>query len=217
MRTALDRNMSMIHDDILRHASLVNLGIERAMQAFRVFDVHLARQVVRDDDTLDSLQTKVQKMITTTIALHQPTARDLRTLMADMLIINELERMGDYAESIAKTVIRHEENPSEDIPPLLFEMAAKSRNMLQKAMDAFLDGSSDLARSTAQLDHELDSMYRQTFNMLVARMSQGDLPIEQGTYMLWTAHNLERIGDRITDICERIVYINTGDMYDLND
>ncbi len=216
VRSTLDRDLATIRDDILRLCSLVDEATARAMDALREQDADLAQEAIANDDVLDSLHHKLESNITTTVALQQPMAGDLRWLIADLLIANELERMGDHAESIARTVLLYEREAPIEFPNLLIGLTRQVRVMLQRVMDAYLSQDSAQAKEVARLDDEMDSLYQELFAMLVTQMGTGEISIERGTYLLWAGHNLERIGDRVTNICERIVYAQTGVLGGLN-
>ncbi len=215
-RSVLDREMTRIRDDILRMGSLVGEAVERSYRALRLQAAELAQDVVNGDDTLDFLCHDIERRIARTVALQQPTARDLRRLLADLLITNELERMGDHAEGIARTVLRYESETPIEIPPQLATMKSKVLDMLRQAMDAYAAEAATRAKEIARLDDEVDATYHDLFNRLINSMVKGRLPVEQGTYLLWAGHALERVGDRVTNICERVVYTRTGDVDDLN-
>jgi len=215
-RKALDDNMITIRDDLLRMFSLVDRATEGSFRAFRNHDIELANACVAEDQPLDDLMNKTEELITRTIALQQPTARDLRILIADLLIATELERMGDHAQGTAKTVLRYEKGSDTPLPDQLPEMERKVRAMLSLCSEAFIEWSAEKARACAELDSELDTLYNSLFSGIVKQMQKGKLRVERGTYLLWAGHNLERIGDRVTNICERIVYARTGDVTELN-
>jgi phosphate transport system protein len=215
-RSVLDTNLTEIRDDILRLGSLVNQAVERSIVAFSHNDMQMAQEVVEGDDAIDSLHHKLEERIISTVALQQPMAHDLRRLIAALLITNELERMGDYAEGIGRTALRRGEAPEIHIPARIGEMQKAVNGMISAVMDAYLNESPEQAQAVSVNDDKLDGDYKEMFNELVGKMGKGQLPIEHGAYLMWAAHNLERIGDRVTNICERIVYSKTGEMGGLN-
>ena len=178
--------------------------------------IALAHEVIQGDNPIDHLHHQLEETIIATVALQQPMAHDLRRLVAALLITNELERMGDYAEGIGRTVLRRGEKSEIEIPLWVSEMRIRVSQMIDDAMEAYLEEDPTKARKVAEIDDELDKNYQDLFNMIVAKMGMGDLAIDQGTYILWAGHNLERIGDRVTNICERIVYTRTGEIGGLN-
>jgi phosphate transport system protein len=215
-RPALEHNLTEVRDGILRLGSLVNQAVEKAIEAFRTSNERLAREVIDGDNAIDRLHHRLEETIISTLALQQPMARDLRLLIAALLITNELERMGDYAEGIGRTALRRGDKTEIEIPPILSEMRIRVSQMIDDVMEAFLQEDPEKARKAAEQDDELDNNYKDLFNLMVGQMGKSQQAIDQGTYVLWAGHNLERIGDRVTNISERIVYARTGDIGGLN-
>jgi phosphate transport system protein len=214
--TVLDHVLIGIRDDIIRLSSLVDQAVSRAVRALKELDVDLAHEVVNDDSQLDNLHRKIENNVASAFAMHSPMARDMRLLVANLLISNELERMGDHAEGIAKTVLRYSGDSTISLPYQVPKMTETVHNMIVQVMDAYIGLDTNKARELASLDTELDDLYRSLFNDTVSAMSKGSLSVEKGTYLLWVGHNLERVGDRVTNICERIVYATTGVPEDFN-
>jgi phosphate transport system protein len=195
--------------------SLVEQAVDRTFSAMRLQDDRLAQLVVAGDQAIDDLAVRIENRIAATVARHQPIARDLRTLLAGLLSANELERMGDHAEGIARTIL----NGTGAVLYLPFQLGGMYKTvqlMLRGSMDAFVGQDVELAKRVALYDDGVDRLYRELFDELIKAMVRGDLPVEQGTYLLWAGHNLERLADRVTNICERIVYTTTGDYDRLN-
>jgi len=215
-RSALDRELGQIRDNLLRMASLVDAAIERAVRAFTERDVALAHQVIQDDATVNQLRFQIEEECLALIATQQPAAGDLRTTIAMMNIIVDLERMGDHAEGIAEMVLRMANEPPLRPLPDLARMAAACRDMLRHALDAFVARDPEMARQVARQDDEIDQFYNQIFRIILSYMIEDPKVITRATYMLWAAHNLERIGDRVTNISERVVFMTTGQMKELN-
>jgi phosphate transport system protein len=209
-RPAFDRELASIRDNIVRMGSLVDQAIERAFAAFHSHDSALAQQVIDEDKVINDLRYKTEQDVNACMALQQPMAHDLRMLLSSFIISNELERMGDYAEGIGRTVLRYPQEGGTDIPSQISDMTEYVRQMLRDAMDAYLNEDAQKAEITAQMDDRIDTLYRQMFKNLVEQMGTHAINIEHGTYMLWTGHNLERIGDRVTNLCERVIFIRTG-------
>jgi phosphate transport system protein len=216
-RSTLDREFSAIRDNILRMGSLVDTAIDRSIQALRTQDVALSRQIIADDQGINDLRFTIEEECLALIATQQPVASDLRAVIAAMNIVNDMERMGDHATGIAKTVIRMGGEPLlkplVDIP----RIADLAREMLKKSLDAFLARDAEAARRVAQQDDEIDRLYNQIFRELLSFMIEDPATTTRGTYLLWAAHNLERIGDRATNIAERVIFMTTGTMKELND
>jgi phosphate transport system protein len=215
-RSMLDRELAVIRDNVIRMSSMVDEAIDRSYRALRLHDTGLAQTVINDDLNLDDLCSQIENKVELTVALQQPTALDLRRVLADLLITTELERMGDHAEGIARTVVRFDSDVPMELPPQLRTMKEKVRDMIRQSMDAYVTQNVELAEQVGRLDDDVDRAYRELFDLLVGSMGQEELPVEHGTYLLWAGHNLERIGDRATNICERIIYSRTGDVSQLN-
>jgi phosphate transport system protein len=215
-RSVFDQQLIKIRDDILRLGELVDTAIARSLQSLKNQDQTLARQVIVDDNAINDLRFRVEEECLTTIATQQPAAGDLRVVISAMNIVNDLERMADHATGIAKTVIRmgHEPllKPLVDLP----RMAEAAREMLRRGLDAFVNRDVAAARAVAAEDDEIDHLYKAIFDELLAIMARDPDSIQRGTYLLWCAHNLERIGDRVTNIAERVIFMMTGTMKELN-
>jgi phosphate transport system protein len=216
-RTVLERGLTEIRDSIVVLGSLVESAIDRAITALRAGDLKLAQEIVEDDERINQLRFEIEDKILLVFATQQPMARDLRALAAAINIIVDLERMGDHAAGIARTAIRQSEDgiPGQIVSELP-TMADKCREMLRECLDAYVRCDVSKSRQVAEMDHDVDHLYNAMFTEVVSRMRRDDLSISQGTYMLWTGHNLERIADRVTNICERIIFANTGTMRELN-
>ena len=165
---------------------------------------------------MNILRFQIEESCLALIATQQPAASDLRAVVAAMNIVVDMERMGDHAAGIAKTVVRMGDQPL--LKPLIDipKMAELSRKMLEDSLKAFVEHDEKLARSIAKYDDDMDSYYQLIFNELVGIMAARPEAVERATYLLWCAHNLERIGDRVTNIAERVIFVNTGDMRELN-
>jgi phosphate transport system protein len=210
VRRALDTQFTALQNDLLRMGALVDQAIAGSMQALRDRDLSLAERVVAGDAELNRLRYTVEEACLTLIATQQPAAGDLRAILALDTIAVELERMGDHAEGIAKIVLRM--GGGSTIQPLaeLPRMAEICRSMLKQSLETFLRRDPAAARRVGDQDDEIDRLYRKLFDDEVALMAGDRGAVELGTYLLWIAHNLERIGDRITNISERVIFMTTG-------
>ena len=215
-RSIFDRELSRIRDNLLRMGSLVDTAIDRALTALGNRDTALAREVMEGDAAINDLRFMIEEECLTLIATQQPTASDLRTVVAAMNIVNDMERIGDHAAGIAKTVLRMGDLPL--LKPLvdLPHMARMAREMLKRSLDAFLAHDVEAARAIAAQDDEIDHLYKMVFDELLGIMARDPSTITRGTYLLWCGHNLERIGDRVTNIAERVIFMTTGTMKELN-
>ncbi|HLE28905.1 MAG TPA: phosphate signaling complex protein PhoU [Anaerolineales bacterium] len=216
MRLVFDQKYTEIRDNLLRMGQLLDAAIERSLTALKNQDVNLARQVIADDTAINDLRFTVEEECLALIATQQPAASDLRAVIAAMNLVNDMERMADHATGVAKTVLRMGAEPLlkplGDIP----KMADFARDMLRRSLDAFLAHDVEAARAIAMQDDEIDRLYKAVFDELLQIMIKDPTTVTRATYLLWCAHNLERIGDRVTNIAERVVFLTTGTMMELN-
>jgi phosphate transport system protein len=214
-RSGFDREIQTLQEQVLRMGSMVEKQLDRAVTALRTLDHENARQVIEADDEIDRLRYQIEDQAIRLIATQQPMASDLRTIVAALNIIVDMERMGDHAEGIAKIVLMHGDQPLlkplVDIP----RMAELAGSMLHRALDAFVEKDAEAAERVAAEDDEMDGLYNQVYRELLTYMLNDPRTIDRATWLLWVAHNLERIGDRATNVCERVVYLVTGRMPDL--
>lgn len=215
-RSVLDRVFGEAQEDILRLGDLVERAIGNSLNCLQNRDRVLAEEVIRDDEAINELRFKIEETCLAIIATQQPTASDLRAVVAAMNIVVDIERMGDYATGIAKTVLRMGDEPL--LKPLIDipRMAELARQMLRDDLDAYIQRDAAGAREVADRDDEMDLLYKSIFDELVEIMAKDPSGATRATYLLWVAHNLERMGDRVTNISERIIFVTTGDMQELN-
>ena len=215
-RAALDRELRSIEEGILRLADQVDGAIERAVRSLTTGDMRLAQQVVDDDAEVNRLRFDIEEACLALIATQQPAATDLRTVMAAMSVVVDLERMADHAAGIGRTVLRM----GGEAPPRLLSglprMAEACRQMLRQSLQAFAARDTESARAVAERDQEIDDQYHQVFRGLVGSMVEDPLLTTRALWLLFAAHKLERIGDGITNIAERAVFMTTGVMRELN-
>jgi phosphate transport system protein len=215
-RTAFERQLAQIQGDMLVLASMVEAAIERGTQALKNRDVELARQIIADDLKINRKRYDTEEKCLELIATQQPLASDLRTIVAVLHIVVDLERIGDHAEGIAKIALRLADEPPLkpyiDIP----RMAEVAIRMLRRSLEAFKNRDANLARSICNEDDEVDALYDQVYRELLTYMLSDPKTIERATHLTWVAHNLERIADRVTNICERVVYLVEGKIGELN-
>ncbi len=216
LRSAFDREVAAVNDDLLRMQKLVDRSIVRSLDCLKRRDQALAQQVIDEDEQINELRFKIEEACLALIATQQPAAGDLRSIVAAMNIVVDMERMADHATGIAKTVIRMGDEPL--LKPLIDipRMVELAREMLRDSLDAYKRRDSAKAREVASRDNEMDGLYKAIFDELVEIMSHVPNSAPRATYLLWCAHNLERIGDRVTNIAERVIFVSTGDMQELN-
>jgi phosphate transport system protein len=189
---------------------MVSSAIDRAVDALRDQDVTAAQRIVEEDQLINNLRYEIESLCVAIIATQQPVASDLRTVIAVTHIAVELERMADHAAGIATLVTRMADEPL--LKPLIDipRMARVVQEMLRAGIRAFMDNDLEAARRVIERDDEVDQLYAQVFRELLTYMLQNPRNIKRATYLLWIAHGLERIGDRITNVGERIVFMRTG-------
>jgi phosphate transport system protein len=215
-RPGLDQELAAIKDDVLRMGSLVEEAILAAIAALVAHDAEAATTVIVNDRRINEMQRQVSTLITRTIATQQPVARDLRFLLALDHVGYELERMGDHAGSVAKQVRKLAPHPPlkryVDLPAM-GEIAAV---LVGDILRALVDVDVTAARAVAARDDEIDDLYHKTFQEVVDLMRADPGNVERGTRILFAAHYLERIGDRVTNIAEDVVFLASGEIEDLN-
>jgi phosphate transport system protein len=209
IRSLLDRELTELNDDTIRLASMVDEAIGHSMEALNKRNVALAQQVITQDEKLNLLRYQIEQNALRTLATQQPTAGDLRFIIATLHIVGELERMGDHAVGIARLVNQLEEEPALDSLHQLPKMAKRARLMLQECLDAYVARSADMAHTIIKQDDKLDKQYHKLFRQTLEEM-RDDEYIHRATSLLWAGHNLERIGDRATNIAERVIFMTTG-------
>ncbi len=209
-RRLLDQELNEIRERLLELEQMVSSAIERAVEALKNQDVAAARRIVAEDQMINNLRYDVERMCVAIIATQQPVASDLRTVIAVTHVAVELERMGDHAAGIATLVTRMADEPL--LKPLIDipRMARVTQEMLRASIRAFMDNDLETARCVIERDDEVDQLYAQVFRELLTYMLQNPRNIKRATYLLWVAHGLERIADRVTNIGERIIFMRTG-------
>jgi phosphate transport system protein len=209
-RTLLDAGLTSLDEKLLQMGSLVDTMIEQAMIALYNRDVLLAQQVVVEDLSVNELRYDAEDLSLQIMATQQPMARDLRRIIAAIHIAVELERIGDHAAGIASLVERMEEEEEIESLHKLPKMAKRARSMVSKGVQAFVECDPDKAHSIIGKDDKIDRQYRRLFRETVSEMQDDDY-IRRATFLLWVGHDLERIGDRATNIAERVIFMATGD------
>jgi phosphate transport system protein len=215
-QTAFDREFDGILTDVQTMAQKVEQAIKRSMKALYENDTALAQQIIAEDAEINALRYKVESESLALIATKQPTAGDLRAVIAAMHIVVELERMGDHVKGIAKTVIMMEEEPLLKTFKKIRKMGDLSFDMLNSAIEAFAERDAEKARAIAMRDPEMDGLYHAVFEKLVKVMAHKPELVTRATYLMWCSHNLERIADRVTNIAERVIFMATGTFGDLD-
>jgi len=215
-RATFDRALDRVKDDVLRLGARVEEALERAGRALVQRDSDLADKVRWEDAQVNELQRQINTEITALIATQGPVARDVRELLALYHASAELERMGDYAVNIAKLAQQLASEPETPILKQIPRMEQICRDQLRMAMRALVDISEEQARKVCERDDELDHLYNSVYEDAIQLMTVAPERARQATHMLFAAHHLERLGDRVTNIGEDVVYLATGQVEDLN-
>jgi phosphate transport system protein len=214
-RTVFHKRLREIQDDVLAMGSMVSKAIQRSIEALKNRDQNLANQVIADDKKVDRKRFEIEDKCVELIATQQPMASDLRIILAVLNILSEVERIGDYAEGIAKIAIMIGDEPP--LKPLIDipRMADQTVDMLRRSLDAFVNRDAEAAKKISDEDDTVDHLYDQVFRELLTFMAEDPKTITRATRLIWVAHNLERAADRVTNICERVVFVVTGKMEEI--
>ncbi len=215
-RTVFTNDLRELLNEVMILGSMVERAIDEAIVALRDQDVDRARAVISGDDEINRRRWQLEEESLRLMALQAPMAGDLRRIAAVMHVATDLERMADHAEGISHLVIRTADEPL--LKPLLDipRMATIARKMLLDAVEAFVEDDAVAARAIAERDDEVDLLYDQIYHELLTYMLADPTTISRATHLLWAAHNIERVGDRVTNICERVVFVVTGSIEELN-
>lgn len=215
-RHTFHKNLDDLQNDVTLLGSMVEKAIRRAMDALVRQDESAAQQIIRDDGEINRRRFEIEERALELVALQAPMASDLRVIAAVFNVSSDLERMGDHAAGIAEIVLMHKGEPR--LQPLteLENMAEQATSMLRQALDSFANRDPELARRVCSLDDGVDELYDSFYHSMLQRMIDDPSLIQRATYLIWVSHNLERIADRATNICERVVFLITGRMEELN-
>ena len=212
MRKTFEHEIQQLKDNIVVLGSMVEQAILQSVDALKQRDIPRSQKIYDDDEIINTKRFEIESAVMIAIATQQPMARDLRLLASILDVAGELERMGDYAKGIAKiNIIMGEQKllkPLVDLP----HMAEKVADMLHRSLTAFINEDVETAELIPAEDDEVDDFYTQIYRELITYVMGDVTAIERSNWLLWAAHNLERVGDRVTNICERTVFIATGEM-----
>lgn len=211
IRKTFNQEIQHLKDEILLLGSMVEQATLDSVEALKKRDLRWSEQIIANDKKINEKRFVLENQVMILIATQQPMARDLRIIASILEVISELERMGDYAKGIAVINIRMGDQPLlkplVDIP----RMAQKGTDMLHRALTAFVNEDVETARSLPIEDDEVDLLYEQVYRELMTYVMADARTIERANFLLWAAHNLERLADRVTNICERTVFAVTGE------
>ncbi len=215
-RELFNQKIQQIKDEILLLGSMVEQATLDSVTAFKHRDLEAARTIVEDDQTINDKRFAIENAILILLATQQPLAHDLRLLSAMLLISNELERMGDYAKGVAHNAIRL---GISDIPiPIrdIEKMAELGVNMLHRSLSAFVNENMELAVKIPDEDDLVDDLFNKSYRSIVNVMVANPSMIDDASFLLWVVHNLERFADRTVNICERTLFIISGEMREMD-
>jgi phosphate transport system protein len=216
-REIFDHELESLKTQVIELGKMTEVATLEAVDALRQGDKKAARKVMAGDTAINEKRYEIENNCITLIATQQPMARDLRLLAAILEVITELERMGDYAKGIARICLMVEASREADIPKgELKQMAKIGLAMLNDALQAFLTFDTTAARSIPLRDDEVDTLYNKVNHKLLKQMSNHPDSIDNANHLIWAAHNLERLADRVTNICERIIFVTTGEIIEMD-
>ncbi|MHB8378168.1 MAG: phosphate signaling complex protein PhoU [Dehalococcoidia bacterium] len=215
-RQLFDKQLREMQEEVLIMSSMVEKAIQRSVDALRTRDVALSNAVIADDVAINKKRYEIEERCIHTIALQQPMAADLRVLVAVLFIVTELERMADHAEGIGRINLMLGEEPLPAQMGEVWEMADCAGDMLRRAITAFIERDADAARRICDEDDVVDALYDTAYGELIHMMIRSPGDVQRITYLIWTSHNLERIADRVTNICERVIFMVTGVLEEIN-
>lgn len=209
IRKTFETEIQLLKDEVLLLGSMVEQATIDAVEALRARDMDASRKIIETDKIINAKRFAIENQVMIVIATQQPMAHDVRLLASILEVAGELERMGDYAKGIAVISLRMTEplKPISNLPP----MARKCVSMLRRALTAFINEDIEAAQRIPAEDDEVDALYDQIYRLLMITLLEDPQNIERANWLLWAAHNLERLADRVTNICERTVFVATGE------
>src|SRR5450759_2555165 len=214
-RTTLDREIHHLQDEVLLLGSMVEQAMVDAVDALKRRDQEAARRVYHNDHLINEKRFAIENATLITLPTQQPMAHDLRFLAAILEVDIELERMGDYAKGIARIVISLKDAAIQVPIKEFSQMAELAVGMLHRALSAFVSEDSNLAQSIPPEDDQVDALFNSTYRVLVTSMIANPELIDHSNLLLWVNHNLERMADRVVNICERTIFIATGELMEI--
>ena len=216
IRKTFENELQQVRDDILVLGSMVEQSILDSVETLKKRDLKAAEGILAADREINKKRFEIENQLMILIATQQPMAHDLRLLASSMEIISELERMGDYAKGIANINLRMGDQPL--LKPLIDipRMAQKDVDMLHRSLTAFVEEDVETAKAIPIEDDEVDALYNQVYRELMTFVIADPKTMERANWLLWVAHNLERVADRVTNICERTIFIATGELVEID-
>lgn len=215
-RATLDRELATLKDKVLQMGEMTSIAIAKSMESLLNRDTDLAQEIIANDAAINAARFDIEEESLSLIATQQPAARDLRAVVAAMNMVGDLERMGDHAAGNATIVLRMGDDDKIDIPAGISLMFEKTSEMLQKALSSYREDDAELAHQVASMDDEIDKIYTKLFRGLMEFISEQPQMTTAGLYLLFAGHNFERIADRSTNLAERVIFLGSGMMQELN-
>jgi phosphate transport system protein len=215
-REGFDQELHDLQRRLLAMSELVDRAIEQSIQALAQSDLALAQRIIEEDKHINEAQRDIVERCLILLATQQPMASDLRIILSIFSIASELERMADHAEGNAKIALLLAGQPL--LKPLIDipKMAELARRLLKEQLQAFIHRDARRSRELSAQDDDVDDLYSQVYHELLGIMVKDPDTVQRATYLLWAAHNLERISDRTTNIGEQVVFLTTGRVEELN-
>lgn len=216
-RELFQKELTQLQDDVLILGSMAEKAVAESVEALRAADLEWSQRIIDDDLAINTKRFDIEERALFVIASQQPLASDLRAIMSALMIITDLERIADHAEGIARINLRLGE--ADDVPRRMGyipAMADRALAMLRDSLKAYVERNVEESRRVCDADDEVDRLQDAVYDETFRGMIENPDVIQRNTYYLWTAHNLERIADRCTNICERVIYLVTGRMEEIN-
>jgi phosphate transport system protein len=215
VREVFQERIKELEKEVIEMGEMVITAINRSIEALKSRDLEEAKNIINDDLLINKRRWDIEERCINLISTQQPVATDLRTLITILNIITELERMGDHAEGIARVVILYGDKPL--IKPLIDipRMAEKVNSMIKRSLDSLVNRDAKTAREICSEDDMIDSLHEQVYRELLTFMLEDPKKITGSTYLIWVSRHLERVADRVTNICERVIYLVTGVMEEI--
>ena len=217
IRPEPNQKIRFARDQFLLLGSMVEDAVYRSVKGLKDHDFNASRTILEDDRAINCKRFEVESAIISSIATLQPLARDLRVFASVLDLCTELERIGDYAKGIAVINLR---SGGLSLPKILndiYYMSEKALDMFHRALTAFTQEDAEAAQVIAQEDDVIDALYQQIYLEVIDLVTKNPMNMERGNYVLWVAHNIERMADRVTNVCERTVFIATGELGEVSD
>lgn len=215
-RLTLDREIHKVQEEVLLLGSMVEQAMLNAVDALKRRDAETSRKIEREDELINEKRFAIENRVLILFATQQPMAHDLRLLAAILEVITELERMGDYAKGIAKITMRIGDDETPIPIREISTMADLAVGMLHRALGTFVSEDVTQAYSIPEEDDQVDELYNFVYHKLVQSMIANPDSIDHASLVLWVIHNIERMADRVTNICERTVFIATGELIEMD-